>query len=50
MEKKVFQMEQEGKLDEGFLAEVSAQLRQVSTFCGLFHFVLMVIKTVLLVA
>ncbi|KAG4114184.1 hypothetical protein ERO13_D12G030600v2 [Gossypium hirsutum] len=28
MEKKVFQMEQEGKLDEGFLAEVSAQLRQ----------------------
>ncbi|KAA3462876.1 Laminin subunit alpha-1 [Gossypium australe] len=28
MEKKIFQMEQEGKLDEGFLAEVSAQLRQ----------------------
>ncbi|PPE02727.1 hypothetical protein GOBAR_DD00286 [Gossypium barbadense] len=31
MEKKVFQMEQEGKLDEGFLAEVSAQLRQLKT-------------------
>lgn len=28
MEKQIFQMEQEGKLDEGFLAEVSAQLRQ----------------------
>ncbi|XVF45364.1 hypothetical protein PTKIN_Ptkin02bG0199900 [Pterospermum kingtungense] len=28
MEKKIFQMEQEGQLDEGFLAEVSAQLRQ----------------------
>ncbi|XWS54968.1 hypothetical protein CRYUN_Cryun10bG0135000 [Craigia yunnanensis] len=28
MEKQIFQMEQEGQLDEGFLAEVSAQLRQ----------------------
>ncbi|XVE93711.1 hypothetical protein REPUB_Repub01dG0217700 [Reevesia pubescens] len=28
MEKKIFQMEQEGLLDEGFLVEVSAQLRQ----------------------
>ncbi|XP_022763208.1 uncharacterized protein LOC111308830 isoform X2 [Durio zibethinus] len=28
MEKQMFQMEQEGKLDEGFLSEVSAQLRQ----------------------
>ncbi|OMO75579.1 hypothetical protein COLO4_26014 [Corchorus olitorius] len=28
MEKKIFQMELEGQLDEGFLAEVSAQLRQ----------------------
>ncbi|EOX97897.1 hypothetical protein QUC31_015446 [Theobroma cacao] len=33
MEKKIFQMEQEGQLDEGFLAEVSAQLRQAQEDC-----------------
>lgn len=37
-------MEQEGKLDEGFLAEVSAQLRQVSTVCCLYLTIAMVIK------
>ena len=30
-EQEVIQREKEGQLDEGFLSEVSAQLRQVST-------------------
>ena len=37
-------MEQEGQLDEGFFAEVSPQLRQVSTFCCLHHTILLVAK------
>jgi len=34
MEKEISRLEQEGQLDEGFLSEVSAQLRQCMFTCG----------------